>query len=162
MNNTLDEKGAEIHFVIDDTAPQVVIEGIDSNEIYASKQQNVNVMVDDNFKLKEAWFYLVNEDGEETGRWNYMELAKQSGEVVTITVPGSDSKQTFLYSACDAAGNEVTALPDSEKVPKDFLITTNKWKRLENSKPARAVAASAAILGAIAAAVAVLKRKLKK
>lgn len=162
VNNTLDEKGAEIHFVIDDTAPQVVIEGIDSNEIYASKQQNVNVMVDDNFKLKEAWFYLVNEDGEETGRWNYMELAKQSGEVVTITVPGSDSKQTFLYSACDAAGNEVTALPDSEEVPKDFLITTNKWKRLENSKPARAVAASAAVIGAITAVVAVFKRKIKR
>ena len=133
VNNTLDEKGAEVRFVVDNTAPKVIIDGVEAGEVYATNAQDVNVMVTDNFMLKEAEFYLVNELGEELKHWNYLELVEEEGTVAKITIPEYDGKQSLLFRALDEAGNEIITLPDSEETPTGFLVSTNPFVQITST-----------------------------
>lgn len=133
MNNTLEAKQAEIFFIIDNTPPKVIIEGIETGGIYNEEVQTVNIMVQDNFRLEKAYFTLVNEAGEELESWDYMELAKEAGDIVTIQIPALDAKQSLLYRVSDAAGNELIVLPKEEGAASGFLITTNKWLQFISS-----------------------------
>ena len=140
VNNTLTEKGAEITFVVDNSAPKVVIDGIETDTFYAEDSKEVNVAVSDNFKLKDASFYLVDEDGKTVETYNYMELAEEAGEVVTINLPNGEKKMSLTYSAEDAAGNAVSTHSSDEAVPTGFMITTNAWLQFINNEAAVAVA----------------------
>lgn len=126
VNNTLADKDAKTQFVIDNTIPQVVLEGLDNNEVYRTESKQINVLVQDNFKLKDAVFYLRNAEGNILKSWDYLMLASQ-GEVVTIDLPNSDEKLSLTYQATDMAGNELVVLPENEEVAKGFFVTTNIW-----------------------------------
>ncbi len=123
MNNAQAEEGMTIGFIVDDTPPMVFIDGVESNMVYTTENLDVNVYVTDNFCLKEAEFYLVNEAGEKVKTWNYMELAEGTGDNIMLTIPESNKKQSLLYSVIDEAGNEKIVLVGDEGVPSDFLIT---------------------------------------
>lgn len=157
MNNTLEEKKAEVSFVVDNTAPKVVIDGIEEGGIYNEEFQTVNIMVQDNFCLAEACFTLVNQDGEELQSWDYMELAGGAGETVSITIPSLAEKQSLLYCVSDAAGNGIVLLPDSEEAPKGFLVTTNPWLRFISS-PIKVAGAICTVIGLLGTVVIVLVR----
>lgn len=144
VNNTLNEKDSEITFVVDNTAPNVVIDGIESGEFYAEDSKNVNVYVTDNFKLDRALFYLVDEDGNTVETYNYMELAEEGGDIVTLTLPNSDKKQSLIYQVSDAAENGISTSQSSGNVPAGFMITTNTWLKYINNKAAVAGTACAA------------------
>ena len=144
VNNTLDEKDANMHFIVDNSVPTVIIDGVESDTMYNVDAKIVNVLVTDNFKLKEARIFLVDETGKELMSWNYMELVNESGEIATIEIPSYEGKLSLLYSAVDVAGNEVVAMQDSEEAPKAFIITTNVWTQLKNSKKTKKTAATAA------------------
>lgn len=133
MNNTLEEKKAEVSFVVDNTPPKVVIDGIEEGGIYNKELQTVHIMVQDNFMVKEARFYLMNQDGEELQSWDYLESVKTADGVMTITIPSREEKQFLVYQVSDAAGNEIVLLPDSESTPKGFLVTTNPWLQFISS-----------------------------
>lgn len=150
VNNTLTEKGAEITFVVDNTAPTVVIDGIETDTFYAEDSKDVNIAVSDNFKLKEASFSLVDEDGKTVETYDYMELAEESGEVVTIALPNNDKKMSLTYRTVDEAGNAVYKQNTDEAVPSSFMITTNAWLKFINNKTAVAVAV---VVGGSAVAV---------
>ena len=145
MNNTLKEKKAEVSFVIDNTPPKVVINGVEAGGVYNKEFQIVHLMVQDNFKLEEAKFQLVNQAGKELQSWDYMELAREAGDMVSITIPSLEEKQSLRYFISDAAGNEIVLLPDSEEAPTGFLITTNKWLQFISSPGKIAVVACALI-----------------
>ena len=135
VNNTLTEKGAEITFVVDNTAPTVVIDGIEGGEFYAEEYRDVNVYVSDYTQLVEALFYLVDEDGVTVETYNYLELAENAGEVVTIRIPSNDKSLHLDYIARDIAGNEITSIMiDDGVVPTSFMITTNKWLQIRNNE----------------------------
>lgn len=129
-NNTLDGNGNDIQFVIDNTVPKVVIEGIESGMLYDVETQTVNVMVTDNFKLSEAEFILVNDEGEELKRWNYFELVENEGDVAVLAIPAYNQELSLLFRAKDAAGNEILTFQGSKAALSDFLVTTNKWVQL--------------------------------
>lgn len=133
MNNTREGKQAEVSFVIDNTAPKVIIDGIEAGGMYNEESQTVNIMVQDNFRLEEARFTLVNQTGNELQSWDYMELANGTGDTISITIPSLEEKQSLLYCVSDAAGNEIVLLPDSQGAPTGFLITTNPWLRFISS-----------------------------
>lgn len=133
VNNTLEEKQAEISFVIDNTEPKVVIDGVEEGGVYNEEVKTVHVMVQDNFMLKEARFTLVTQDGEELQSWDYIELVEEAGDVMTIHIPCREIKQFLYYQISDAAGNEIVLLPNSEEVAKGFLVTTNPWLRFITS-----------------------------
>ena len=161
VNNTLTEKKAELTFIIDNTAPTVVVEGVEDGELYIEEARDVNVYVSDNFKLTEAYFTLVDEDGNTIDTYNYMELAKEAGDIVTLTLPSSDRKQSLRYYAADAAGNNIVTLED-ENAATGFTISTNTWLRYTNNKKAVAatIAAAAAVIMAGIGTVIFRKRKI--
>lgn len=165
VNNTLSEKGAEITFVVDNTAPTVVMEGVEAGQFYAEDSKEVNVYTSDNFKLKKAEFYLVDETGAAVQTYDYMELAENEGDVVTLILPNSDKKLSLTYSTIDAAGNNLVTLQNSPDIPSGFMITTNAWLRYINNNAA--VAATVGGVGAAGAASAggtalFRRRKLKR
>lgn len=165
VNNTLSEKGAEITFVVDNTAPTVVMEGVEAGQFYAEDSKEVNVYTSDNFKLKKAEFYLVDETGATVQTYDYMELAENEGDVVTLILPNSDKKLSLTYSTIDAAGNNLVTLQNSPDIPSGFMITTNAWLRYINNNAA--VAATVGGVGAAGAASAggtalFRRRKLKR
>lgn len=161
VNNTLTEKKAELTFIIDNTAPTVVVEGVEDGELYIEEARDVNVYVSDNFKLTEAYFTLVDEDGNTIDTYNYMELAKEAGDIVTLTLPSSDRKQSLRYYAADAAGNNIVTLED-ENTATGFTISTNTWLRYTNNKKAVAatIAAAATVIMAGIGTVIFRKRKI--
>lgn len=160
-NSTLTDKRAEITFIVDNTAPKVIIDGVESGEFYAEDSKLVNVAVTDNFKLKSASLRLVDEDGKTVETYDYMELAKEDGEIVSISLPNSSKKLSLVYSVTDMAGNENFVLEDSEEIPRAFMISTNAWLEFINNELAVAAAAggAAVILAGIGTIAYFRKRK---
>lgn len=157
VNTSIPEKHAEISFVVDNTAPRVVIDGVRSGGRYNAEELSVNLMMHDNFGLREAYVILLDQEGKETQRWDYRELAENEGDVVSLTIPGREEKQSLIYRAVDAAGNETDVSADSEEALTGFLITTNKWLQFISS-PAKTAAALCA-LSTVLLAVFVLSYK---
>lgn len=111
VNNTLEKNGQPVSFVIDNTAPKIVVDGVEDNKLF-------NVMVRDNVKLKSALLYLEL-DGKELERWDYMELAPNEGDVVQIDISEYykyDGNKTVRLEVSDAAGNEACTIHE-EKTP---------------------------------------------
>ena len=156
VNNTLTEKAAELAFVIDNTAPTVVVEGVEAGVLYSEETKDINVYVSDNFKLQEAYFELVEEGGKVLETYDYMELAKEDREIVTITLPGSGKKLSIQYYAADAAGNETSTLHEEA----GFMISANAWIRYRNNK--KAIAGTIAVCAAPVSAAGIFFRKRRK
>lgn len=90
-----------------------------------------------------------------------MELAKEDGEIVSISLPNSSKKLSLVYSVTDMAGNENFVLEDSEEIPRAFMISTNAWLEFINNELAVAAAAggAAVILAGIGTIAYFRKRK---
>ena len=138
-----------------------MVEGVEDGELYIEEARDVNVYVSDYFKLTEAYFTLVDEDGNTIDTYNYMELAKDAGDIVTLTLPSSDRNQSLRYYAADAAGNNIVTLED-ENTATGFTISTNTWLRYTNNKKAVAatIAAAATVIMAGIGTVIFRKRKI--
>lgn len=132
VSSTLKDKDAGLHFIIDNTPPQIVMDGIEAGGIYDASQKKVNVMFSDNGMLTEARLSLHNDKSEEISSWDYMELATAE-EPLMLEIAEYGGGQRFLYRAVDAAGNELLA-ESMESGSADFVITTNPWIRLVKSK----------------------------
>lgn len=132
VSSTLKDKDAGLHFIIDNTPPQIVMDGIEAGGIYDASQKKVNVMFSDNGMLTEARLSLHNDKGEEISSWDYMELATAE-EPLMLEIAEYGGGQRFLYRAVDAAGNELLA-ESMEPGSADFVITTNPWIRLVKSR----------------------------
>lgn len=132
VSSTLKDKDAGLHFIIDNTPPQIVMDGIKAGGIYDASQKKVNVMFSDNGKLTEARLSLHNDKGEEINSWDYMELAAAENPLM-LEIAEYGGGQRFLYRAVDAAGNELLA-ESMESGSADFVITTNPWIRLVKSR----------------------------
>lgn len=130
VNNTLAEKSADMSFIVDDTAPVVFIDGVKSGQIYDKNELQANVYVTDNFNLSQAVFTLVDHQGKETQKWDYKELVKEDGDILTIVIPESDEKQSLLYYVEDAAGNVVSTKVGDKGTPSEFLVSMNKMAQL--------------------------------
>lgn len=125
VNNATSVHGKEITFIVDNTAPKVIIDGVESGMLYDVEAQEVHVVVMDNFQLSEAGFTLVNKAGEVLGYWDYMELAKEN-EPLSITIPQHNETVSLLYRVKDAAGNELQTFQGDRAARSDFLVTTDK------------------------------------
>ena len=132
VNNLLRQNGEEIRFVIDNTMPRIVIDGVENNELYDVEAQEVRVVAEDNFKLSEAELMLVNRDNEVLERWNYFDLVENEGETARIIIGEQNEEVSLLYRAVDAAGNEIETLPGEKTAKEGFLVTTDKLVQLVN------------------------------
>ena len=131
VNNSLDVNGNEIEFIIDNTAPKVVIDGVETGKVYDVEAQRVGIVITDNFKLEEAEITLVNKKNEVLDSWNYMELSRE-GDTLYITIPEYNEEVSLLYRTRDAAGNEVQTFRGESTALADFLVTTDKLVQFVN------------------------------
>lgn len=138
VNNASNIHGEEITFIIDNTPPRVVIDGVASGMVYDVDAQEVHVAVIDNFELAEAEFTLVNRDNKVLESWDYMELAGED-EALSIMIPQHDEMVSLLYRVKDAAGNEMQTCRGERTSPDDFLVTTDKYVQFIN-KPSQTTA----------------------
>lgn len=136
VNNLLRLNGEEIQFVIDNTLPRVMIEGIEDNAVYDATSKEVRIAADDNFKLANAEITLVNSDNEVLERWDYFDLIEKEGDTAVITIGEHKEEVSLLYCATDAAGNEIRTLQGEKTAKADFLVTTDKFVQLVN-KPTK-------------------------
>ena len=161
VSSTLKDKDAGLHFIIDNTPPQIVMDGIEAGGIYDASQKKVNVMFSDNGKLTEARLSLHNDKGEEINSWDYMELAAAENPLM-LEIAEYGGGQRFLYRAVDAAGNELLA-ESMESGSADFVITTNPWIRLvrshRNIVTACGIAAAGVGISCVAAGLYYRRRK---
>ena len=161
VSSTLKDKDAGLHFIIDNTPPQIVMDGIEAGGIYDASQKKVNVMFSDNGMLTEARLSLHNDKGEEISSWDYMELATAE-EPLMLEIAEYGGGQRFLYRAVDAAGNELLA-ESMESGSADFVITTNPWIRLVKSRKnivtACGIAAAGVGISGVAAGLYYRRRK---
>lgn len=161
VSSTLKGKDAGLHFIIDNTPPQIVMDGIEAGGIYDASQKKVNVMFSDNGKLTEARLSLHNDKGEEINSWDYMELAAAENPLM-LEIAEYGGGQRFLYRAVDAAGNELIA-ESMESGSADFVITTNPWIRLVKSRKnivtACGIAAAGVGISGVAAGLYYRRRK---
>ena len=134
VNSAASIRGEEIQFVIDNTPPRVVIDGVESGKVYDVEAQEARIVITDNFKLDEAELTLVNRQNEVLERWDYMELCGED-EALKIVIGQRDEPVSLLYRVKDAAGNEMQTVQGERAAPADFLVTTDRYVQLVNDPP---------------------------
>ena len=118
-------KGKELAFVVDKTAPSIVVGGVENNGQYVEANRNVNVDTQDNILLESVEVYVGNEMKASAGR---DELLESDGQLA-LALPGNNETQRLYVVAKDAAGN-TTRSDDIE-----FLITSNLFVQWYSNVP---------------------------
>lgn len=102
VNNKI--KNANIEFVIDKTAPSVVVNGVENGKQYRSDSRDVDIAVSDNVAVGDMDVYVDDMD-QAAKSYKSKELVKKNGKV-TYTLGSSDNWQNIQVSVTDAAGNK--------------------------------------------------------
>ncbi len=102
VNNKI--KNANIEFVIDKTAPSVVVNGIEDGKQYRSDSRDVDIAVSDNVAMGDMDIYVDDMD-KAAKSYKSKEIVKENGKV-TYTLGNSDNWQNIQVSVTDAAGNK--------------------------------------------------------
>ena len=145
-------KGMDVGFVVDKTAPTIVLTGVESGKHYVAVDKNVYIDVQDNILVDNMVMY--NNDKQVLSR-NSDEILDSLGKVET-KVESSDKWQAIYVEARDAAGNMATS------VRIDFLLTTNLLVQMKANAMALGGLCTIAIIGAYAVGVKIKKGKQKK
>lgn len=140
-----DNLSQEYSFVIDTQKPDIVISGIKDNDKYKEYEKEVTISVKDISGLESVLITLNGKVVE----------AVQEGDLYTIKVPESDSRQIISVKAIDKAGNV------SESAVKDILITSNQWVYLVNQLWFK-IGAGVLSAGIILLIVFIIARRMKK
>ncbi len=140
-------KGKEIAFVMDKTAPSIVIGGVENGGQYVDAIRNITADVQDNILLDSVDVYANGQKQKSAGR---EELLVSNGQV-ELAVRGSNHSQTLYVEARDAAGN-VARSRDIR-----FLITKNLLIQWVNNVPL--CAGSVTATAGVAAGAVLLRRR---
>lgn len=110
-------KGKEICFAIDQTAPTVVLTGIETGGQYRKDQQEFLVDVQDQGVIAEA---VVSIDGVEQ-RFDMEEILKAEGRMY-FQVPAAGHEQNIRVMVSDLAGNQTVKEIDHVQVHGNVLV----------------------------------------
>lgn len=119
-----DSKGKKLEFVVDKTAPSVLVTGIENGKQYRELSKEITIDVEDNVCI-ETMEVLLN--GEKTN-YNSIEIAKMNGRI-TYLLESNNDWQNLQVTAYDAAGN--VAHSEVFKV----LITPNIFVQMYRNTP---------------------------
>lgn len=108
-------KGEELAFVVDKTAPTIVIAGVEDNGQYMDAKRNVTIDTQDNILLDNVEVYVGDTKKAAAGQ---DELLESDGQI-SLGIDGANKSQELYVVAKDAAGN----IAKSENIR--FLITKN-------------------------------------
>ncbi len=155
-------KGAEIGFIVDSTAPSVVVAGIEDGERYTEESHDFSVNATDTIGLKDLTVLI---DGEKQVELDGEELLASGGTQV-LTLEGKDEVQNVVIESHDVAGNEtklaynVVVSLKAEEVEIDPATPPVIAKVVKDHKTAFIVGGVAAV-GAGGAGIVLRRRKLK-
>lgn len=122
MNNKV--KGLDIEFVVDKTAPTVVVTGIEAGA-YREDSRDMSINVADNTAVEKVEV-LIN--GTRAEEYSQKEIEQMDGEL-TYTISDDNDPQDILVVATDLAGNEGSS--DEQSV----LVTANLFIQFINNTP---------------------------
>lgn len=142
-------KGKEIAFVVDKTAPDILISGIKDGGQYREKHREAALDVQDNVCVKEVGVFL---NGEKQ-TYSASDLAGQGGRL-KLMVGDSGNWQTLRVQAVDMAGNE------QQLEELRFLITSNPFVQLFRNKIF--LSGFTGMFGISAVAAGLLKKRRKR
>lgn len=117
-------KGKKIEFVVDKTAPSVLITGIEHGKQYREASKEITIDVEDNVCIEAV---EVTWNGETTS-YNSLEVAKMNG-CITYLMKSDNDWQTLQVTAYDTAGNMTRS--EMRKV----LITPNLLIQMYRNTP---------------------------
>lgn len=120
-------KDSDIEFVIDKTAPSVVITGVENGEQYRADSRDMTVNVADNMAMGTVDVYL-GDDITPTKSYKASEIERNGG-ALTYTIGNADEFQDVRAVARDAAGNEA----ETEGI--SVLVTSNLLIQYVNNTP---------------------------
>ncbi len=129
------EYSKPIDFVLDTTAPTVVISGVEENAQYVEDSRIITLIAEDNIRLEELELYL---DGNLVAAYGEEELAQSDG-TVTWLAASRNNWQNFEVIAKDKAGNR------TQSTGVRFLLTSNLFIQYTHNTPA--------VLGTVAAVI---------
>lgn len=88
VNSLIGDKDSEIDFIVDNTAPNVLI---------TKEENSVRILATDNFEIKDATFELLDE--------NENVVKSYKGDKVEFDLPALDGKYSIRYDVSDMSGN---------------------------------------------------------
>lgn len=150
VNNKV--KNADIEFVIDKTAPTVVITGVEDDTQYRANNRDISIAVADNVAIG-GMDVFVDDSEKPVDSYDAQAILNQKGEV-PFTLNSSNDWQKLKAVATDAAGN--TAETSEYRV----LITSNILVQFVRNTPL--VIGSSVSLLAVAGVIILLIAKKKK
>ncbi len=95
-------KGKEIEFVLDTTAPSIVVDGIESGKTYKEQEKKVTLDVKDNLYLSDL---QVTDNGETILCMSERELTEKNG-IITFFLQEKETEREIVITARDKAKNE--------------------------------------------------------
>ncbi|MCC8017165.1 MAG: Ig-like domain-containing protein, partial [Lachnospiraceae bacterium] len=139
---------AKVAFVVDKTAPTVMVSGVEENGQYRQDSMDISISASDNVRM--ACVTVTND--EESEVYDYETVTDGA---FTYTMNSKNTRQTLVVTATDAAGNESAfmSLVDAdgnltEVAEVQYLLTTNLWIQFRSNK----VLVAVSITGTAAAA----------
>ena len=134
VNNKIKE--ADIEFVIDKTAPTVVITGIEDDGQYRTNERDITIATADNVAMDRVEFY-VDDSEKPVESYNAQTILRQKGEL-PYTLTSSSDWQEIKAVAIDKAGNVTDTSriegSDSEKWI-SVLVTSNVFVQFYRNTP---------------------------
>lgn len=125
MNNKVKELNVE--FVIDKTAPTVVITGVEDGGQYRANQRDISIAVSDNVEIGTLDIYV---DGErQTAEPVSAEQIRENKGQVPFSIGASNNWQNVKAVAVDAAGNR------AETPEANVLVTSNIFYQIIRNTP---------------------------
>lgn len=126
-------KNVDIEFIIDKTAPTVVITGIENEGQYRTNERDITIAATDNAAMKQVEVY-VDDNVEE---FDAKTIKEQKGEL-PYTLTSSSDWQEIKAVAVDMAGN-ITDTSNPEGAGKEewvsVLITSNVFVQFYRNTP---------------------------
>ncbi len=166
-------KDAEVAFLMDATAPSIVVSGLEDEGVYEEASHDFSINAVDTIGVADMKVLL---NGDEIGAYSAKELADNGGTVV-LTVPSKDDYQKVEIICSDIAGNKTNLAYNnilvSEKA-EELLVSENltptTGDKAETSKVetnitnnlTKIIGVLALILALIMIAVVVIRTSMKK
>ncbi len=151
----------KVEFVIDKTAPQTVITGVDNNMQYMESERDVRIDSQDNIALKEVGVYL-NDKGDCAFTWN-PDLPTEEREefevndgMIRYAMKSASHWQNLRVVSVDKAGNR----KESDTIR--CLLTPNILVQFINNRPLFFGTLSFAAIAAVLIYFILAKRKKKE
>lgn len=94
-------KDAEIEFLLDKTAPSVIVSGIEDAGIYEEESHDFSINATDTIGVSDMKVYL---NGEKLASYTASELNENGGTTV-LTIPTMDDYQQVIIECSDVSGN---------------------------------------------------------